>query len=146
MISLVGVWKAHGLDEAIHEAWRSGVVLCGMSAGSLCWFEQGLSGFDGQLRNVNGLGLLPWSNVVHYDEDNGSRRVAYHEAIRHGMRPGYAAENGAALHFVDQRLDRAVSSRPGARAYGVEMEGGELIETEIAPTYLGEPEPIAAAA
>src|SRR6476619_2164891 len=67
VVSMLGAWRAHGLDTVLRRAWRQGVVLCGPSAGSLCWFEQALSAFHGAPRPVRGLGLLPYSNCVHYD-------------------------------------------------------------------------------
>ncbi len=63
VISLLGVWRAHGLDQILREAWEAGVVLCGLSAGSLCWFAEGVSGFHGEPRRVRGLGLLPGATV-----------------------------------------------------------------------------------
>ncbi len=103
VVSLLGVWRAHGLDAILREAWERGVVLCGLSAGSLCWFAEAVSGFHGAPRAVEGLGLLPYSNCVHY-EPRSERRLAYHGFLRDGMRPGYAAEDGAALHFVGTEL------------------------------------------
>src|SRR5437763_13808285 len=62
VISLLGTWSAHGIDAMLREAWSSGVILCGGSAGSLCWFTDSVSGFHaGGHRRVRGLGLLPWS-------------------------------------------------------------------------------------
>ncbi len=85
VVSLLGTWRAHGLDIALREAWLSGVLLCGGSAGSLCWFSEAVSGFHrGEPRRVSGLGLLPWSNAVHY-ESEGGRRQAFHAAIGAGM-------------------------------------------------------------
>jgi peptidase E len=137
VVSLLGVWRAHGIDVILREAWQRGVVLCGLSAGSLCWFSEAATGFHGEDRRVEGLGLLPWSNAVHYDENDGARRTAYHRFVGEGMPAGYAAENGAALHFVDERLHAAISSKPSASAYRVEMLGDELLETAIEPTFLG---------
>ena len=108
-----------------------------MSAGSLCWFAEAATGFHGEDRRVEGLGLLPWSNAVHYDEAGGTRRDAYHRFLAEGMAPGYAAENGAALHFVEQKLRAVVSSKPAARAYRVEAIGDEVIETGLDAVYLG---------
>ncbi|HEX8753556.1 MAG TPA: peptidase E, partial [Solirubrobacterales bacterium] len=62
VVSLLGVWRAHGIDEILREAWEAGVVLCGLSAGSLCWFAEAVSGFHGEARRLEGLGLLPFSN------------------------------------------------------------------------------------
>ena len=67
VISLLGVWRAHGIDEILREAWEAGVVLCGLSAGSLCWFAEAVTGFHGAPQRVEGLGLLPFSNCVHYE-------------------------------------------------------------------------------
>src|SRR3954447_18697443 len=72
VLSLLGAWRAHGLDVLLREAWQRGVVLCGVSAGSLCWFREGVTGFHGTPRRYEGLGLLPWSNTVHYE--SGRRR------------------------------------------------------------------------
>src|SRR5437763_6938290 len=73
VVSMLGAWHAHGLDEILRKAWRRGVVLCGPSAGSLCWFEEALSAFHGAPRRVRGLGLLPYSNCVHYDAEPDRR-------------------------------------------------------------------------
>ena len=89
VISMLGVWRAHGLDDALREAWERGVVMCGLSAGSLCWFAEGITAFHGESRPVRGLGLLPCSNAVHYDKEP-ARRPAYREAIAAGMAAGYA--------------------------------------------------------
>ncbi len=136
VVSLLGVWRAHGIDAILREAWEAGVVLCGLSAGSLCWFAEAVTGFHGAPRRVEGLGLLPFSNCVHY-EAAGSRRLAYLEFLRAGMRPGYAAEDGAALHFDGAELSRVVASRPGARGYRLDVAGERVVEMRIATTFLG---------
>ena len=94
------------------------MVLCGLSAGSLCWFAEGVSTFHGPPERVEGLGLLPWSNTVHYSSEH-ERREAYHRWLRDGMRPGYAADDGAALHFIGDELAQVVASRGDARGYRV---------------------------
>ncbi len=137
VISLLGVWRAHGIDRILREAWEAGVVLCGLSAGSLCWFEEAVTGFHGAPRSVEGLGLLPFSNCVHY-QPGSDRRFAYHDFIREGMRCGYAAEDGAALHFVGAELHRVVASRPEARGYRLDALGERVVEMRIATTYLGD--------
>jgi dipeptidase E len=140
VISLLGVWRAHGLDVILREAWENGVALCGLSAGSLCWFAEGLTAFHAESRPIAGLGLLPCSNAVHYDQEKG-RREAYHEAIAGGMPGGFAASDGAALHFVGEGLHRAVGSRPDAKAYRVEKVGRQVVEVPLEVDYLGAPAP-----
>jgi peptidase E len=134
VLSMLGTWRAHGLDHALRAAWENGVVLCGLSAGSLCWFSQSLTAFHGAPKWVDGLGLLPYSNCVHYDAEP-ERREWYVRSIGAGMRPGYAAEDSCALHFEGADLARAVASKPGRRAFRVDADG----EHELDVAYLGEP-------
>jgi dipeptidase E len=137
MLSMLGAWRAHGLDAILRKAWRRGIVLCGPSAGSLCWFEQALSAFHGPPRIVRGLGLLPYSNCVHYDAEP-QRRAEYHRFVADGMRPGFAAEDGVALHFHGTGLQRVVSSRPDGGAFLVEHDGKRVRETRLDVSYLGD--------
>jgi peptidase E len=147
VVSLLGVWHAHGIDLALHDAWHAGVVLCGGSAGSLCWFAESVSGFHaGEPRRIRGLGFLPCSNAVHYEQERG-RRAAYREAIADGMQAGYAAGDGAALHFVGTELAEAISSRPDARAYFVSADArGRVRERMLAVRLLDRPAALAAVA
>jgi dipeptidase E len=145
LISLMGVLRAHQLDVALREAWEAGIVLCGVSAGSLCWFEEAMSGYHSAPRPVQGLGLLPGSNAVHYDKEE-QRRPAYHLAVGGGMPGGYAADDGAALHFAGESLLRVVSSRPNARAYRVDAVGCEVVEAPLPVEYLGAARDVALAA
>ena len=116
LVSLLGTWRAHGFDALLREAWRAGVVLCGGSAGSLCWFAHARQRVPrGAARRIEALGLLPWSNAVHYDEESG-RRGAFLDAVADGLPPGYGVGDGAALHFVGHRAGRSrVLARGAAR-------------------------------
>ena len=131
VISLLGTWRAHGIDAMLRRAWEAGVVMTGLSAGSLCWFEQGMTAFHGESTPVFGMGFLPHSNAVHYD-DKPERRAAYLRAVGDGMMPGYGTGDGAALHFVDTELAEVVTSRPKARAFHVTAAG----ESELVTRYL----------
>jgi dipeptidase E len=137
VVSMLGAWRAHGLDAVLRRAWRRGVVMCGPSAGSLCWFAESLTAFHGAPRRVRGLGMLPFSNCVHYTNEP-ARRGEYHRFVGDGMRPGFAADDGAALHFRGEELHRVVASRPHARAYRVEPVDDEVSETPLAIDYLGQ--------
>jgi dipeptidase E len=136
VVSMLGVWRAHGLDDILRKAWHEGVVLCGPSAGSLCWFEEALSAFHGPPRRIRGLGLLPYSNCVHYDAEP-ARRSEYHGLVSDGMRPGFAVDDGVALHFKNTRLEQVVSSRPDRCAYHVERVGDEIVEAALEVSCLG---------
>jgi peptidase E len=138
LVSLLGTWRAHRFDALLREAWRAGVVLCGGSAGSLCWFAQSVSAFhQGPPSRIEGLGLLPWSNAVHYDEEC-DRRMAFLEAIADGFPPGFGVGDGAAVHFVGTELAEVVASRSGARAVYAGPDGaGGVLERELPVRYLG---------
>jgi peptidase E len=138
LVSLLGTWGAHGLDEVLREAWEAGVILCGGSAGALCWFDHALSGFhEGPEREIAALGLLPWSCAVHYREEPG-RRQGFLDAIGNGLPAGYGAGDSAALHFVGTELAEAVSSRPQASAvFASCASDGAVVERELAVRYLG---------
>jgi peptidase E len=145
LVSLLGTWRAHAIDEVLREAWQAGVVLCGGSAGSLCWFASALSGFHaGPVRLVDGLGFLPCSNAVHYDDEPG-RRAAFRDAVAAGLAPGYGVSDGAALRFVGVDLAEVVSSRAGARAVYVSADGsGGASERELPVRFLGTRQLVAA--
>jgi len=135
--NMLAIWRVHDFDRILREAWESGVVLCGLSAGSLCWFAEGVSTFHGPPQRVEGLGLLPWSNTVHYSSEP-TRREALFAWLDDGMPPAYAADDGAALHFIGHDLAQVVASRPHARAYRVELRQGHAVTTQLATRYLGD--------
>ena len=147
VISLLGTWSAHGIDCMLRGAWEAGVVMTGLSAGSLCWFEQGMTAFHGESRPVPGMGFLPYTNAVHY-EDKPDRRAAFLAAVADGLSAGYGTGDGAALHFVGTELVEVVTSRSTARAYHVTPDGSAVKETELTTRFLGAPlaiEPVLAA-
>jgi dipeptidase E len=117
----LAVWRVHGFDAILREAWERGVLLCGWSAGMICWFEAGVTdSFGPELAGMrDGLGLLPGSACPHYDGE-GRRRPVYRELVAGGFPPGYAADDGAALLFEGTELREVVAARAGATAYRVE--------------------------
>ena len=139
-LNMLAVWRVHGVDVALARAYQAGIVMCGLSAGGLCWFEAGVTDSLGDQLSAldNALGLLPGSFCPHYDGDP-RRRPTYQRLVREGMAPGYAADVGAALHFVDGALSEIVSSRPQAAAYRLERHGGEAQERKLVVRYLGDP-------
>jgi dipeptidase E len=136
VLSLLGVWGAHGIDTILREAWERGVILCGVSAGSLCWFTEGVTAVHGAAQPYTGLGILPWSNTVHYDAERG-RGDEFRRQLLDGMTPGFAAEDGAALHFHGDKLHRVVTSRPDARAFRMRCTNGRVARKPLRSTYLG---------
>jgi peptidase E len=137
--NLLAVWRVHGLDEAFRAAWRAGVVLAGVSAGSLCWHVGGTTdSFGPDLRPVtDGLALLPFSNGVHYDSEP-QRRPLYQRLVAEGTLPaGYATDDGVGLVYRGTELVEAVADRPGKAAYRVGRGAdGTAVETRIEPRRL----------
>ncbi len=134
--NVLAVWRLHGIDAILREAWRRGVVLTGISAGMLCWFESCVTDSFGPLAGLeDGLGLLPGSACPHYDGE-AQRRPTYHRLVSEGLAGGYAADDCAALHFVGRRLHRCVASRAGAGCYRVRKVGGKVVEERLATRLL----------
>ncbi|MCR8847186.1 peptidase E [Rossellomorea sp. SC111] len=138
--SMLALWKEWGIDAILRKAWESGIILSGLSAGSICWFEEGTTDSYGVgLETIEGLGLIEGSHSPHYDGEE-NRRPLYHSFVESGeLQAGYAADDGAALHFIEGELARAVSSRPHASAYRVEKKDGMIQEYRIPTIYLGHP-------
>jgi peptidase E len=136
--SMLAVWRDWGLDRHLRRAWERGVVLGGVSAGAICWFEQGVTdAVAGALTALDGLGLLAGSCCPHYDSER-ERRPTFRRLIARGaLAAGVAADDGAALHYVDGRLWRAVSSRPRAGAYRVRRIAGRAVEKRLPALALG---------
>ena len=136
--SMLALWREWGVDATLRIAWERGTVLAGLSAGAICWFEQGLTdSVPGALTALPCLGLLPGSACPHYDGE-AERRPTFRRLVAAGdLLPGLAVDDGAALHFVGTTLAQVISSRPAARAYRVERAGHEALETPLPADYLG---------
>jgi peptidase E len=135
--NLLAIWRTHGLDVLLRKALDNGTVLAGLSAGMICWFDGGVTDSFGQLQALReGLGFLEGSACPHYDGECG-RRPAYHRLISEGFPAGYAADDGAALHFRGQELVEVVSSRREAGAYRVSLIDGRIMETPLTVRFLG---------
>ncbi len=122
--NLLAVWEVHDVGKAMRRAWEAGVVLGGVSAGSICWHAGGVTdSFGPELRVVtNGLGLLPYGNGVHYDTEAG-RRPAVHAAVADKVLPTtYCTDDGAGLLYRGTELVEAVSERRNGGAYLVYRE------------------------
>jgi peptidase E len=137
--NLLALWRLHGLDEILRDCWQSGVVLAGISAGSLCWHVGGTTdSFGPELRAVtDGLAFVPWSNCPHYDAEE-QRRPLYQRLVGEGVLPsGYATDNGVGLHYRGAELVEAVSEVAGGGAYFVErLADGTVSESRLEPRLL----------
>jgi peptidase E len=135
--SMLALWREWGLDLILRKAYENGVILAGISAGANCWFEQCTTdSVPGELRVLAGLGFLAGSFSPHYDGE-AERRPSLHRFLKAGqILPGFAAENSAAIHFVDEQPLRAICSKSTARAYRVGYSREQVNEEALEMTDL----------
>lgn len=139
--NLLSLWRLHGVDSAMREAWEAGVVLAGVSAGSLCWHVGGTTdSFGPELQPVtNGLGFLPYGNGVHYDSEE-QRRPLLQRLVADGVLPlSFATDDGVGLHYEGTSLAECLTDLSGKYAYRVEADGaGGVTETRLETRILGD--------
>ncbi len=137
--SMLAVWRVHELDRILRKAWQAGIVLAGVSAGAICWFDGGTTdSFGVRLRPFTaGLGFLAGSYCPHYSSDP-ARRPLFQSLVADGtLAPGLACDDGTAVHFVDDSLAEVVADRPDASGYRVEPDGaGGAAETMLSTRLL----------
>jgi dipeptidase E len=125
--NMLAIWKVHGIDVLMREAWEQGVILWGASAGMICWFEHGVTdSFGPELAAMDCLGFLSGSACPHYDGE-AQRRPRYRELVEGGLAEGIAADDGVAVHYVGTEISEIVTCRPGAAAYRVTNAGEERL-------------------
>ena len=131
--NMLAIWRVHGFDEILREAYEQGVILSGSSAGMICWYEAGVTdSFGPQLEGLcDGLGLIAGSGCPHYDDEE-LRRPTYRRLIdEEGFPPGIAVDSGVAVRYVDGQLVEVVSPREGAGAYRVEPGSETPLEARV---------------
>jgi dipeptidase E len=128
----LAIWRTHGFDAILREAWEHGVLLTGWSAGMICWFEHGVTdSFGPELAAMECLGLLPGSACPHFDGEE-QRRPRYTQLVAEGFPAGIAADDDVGLHYVGTELREVVTTREGATAYRIGPAG----EERLGPTLL----------
>ncbi len=135
--SLLAIWRDWGVTEILREAWEVGIVLTGVSAGAICWFEQGLTdSFSDGLRPLDCLGFLPGSCCPHYDGE-AQRRPSYHRLLTSGeISAGVAIEDWTGVHFKGSEIHRVIASKRGARAYSMRAVHGSVQEVPLPGDFL----------
>jgi dipeptidase E len=127
----LAIWRLHGFDAVLREAWEEGALLTGGSAGMICWFEHGVTdSFGPQLAPMECLGFLPGSACPHYDGEE-LRRPVYTQLVRDGLPAGVAADDEVALHYVGTDLHEVVTSRAGATAYRVTPSDEQRLDARL---------------
>ena len=135
--SMLAVWREWGVPEIRRQAWDSGIVLTGVSAGAICWFEQGVTdSWAGELRSLDCLGFLPGSCCPHYDGE-ADRRPSYHRLLTGGeIASGVAIEDWTGVHYRETDVHRVVASKAGAKAYSLRVVNGSVQEVPLSVDYL----------
>jgi dipeptidase E len=128
--SMLAAWREWQLPKLLRQAWNSGTVIAGVSAGAICWFEAGVTdSWAGRLAPLRCLGWLSGACCPHYDSE-AERRPSVRDFVARGLLPEtLALDDGAAAHFVGRKLAQVVSSRAEAGAYRVRREGRRFVET-----------------
>lgn len=134
-LNMLGIWRAQGIDQMLIEAMQRGTVVAGGSAGSISWFESGISDSrPSGLSIVEGLSILPYSNCPHYGDQ--AKRSLYHQMMSAGqMGAGYAMDDKAGILFRNGEVVEAVTYSPEHQAYYVNIKQGEVV-AEPLPTRL----------
>lgn len=130
---LLAMWRLHGIDAALRTAWQAGVVLTGISAGSICWHAGGTTdSFGPELRAVtNGLGFVPYANGVHFDSED-QRRPLLRSLVGEGALPAaYATDDGAGVLYRGTEFSEAVGETDRAGVYFIERRDGTGVETAL---------------
>ena len=139
--NLLVIWRLHRVDVLLRElAAERGLVVCGGSAGGLCWFDCGVTdSFGPELAPLNdGLGWLEGSFCPHYDNEP-SRRPTYTRLVGDGTLPGgWAVDDAAALHYVNGEFRAAMTDRPDAKVYRVRKTETGVAEEPVEPQRLSE--------
>lgn len=147
MVNLIAIWRAHGLDAILREAWEEGILVCGQSAGAMCWFEWGITSSSGEPAPAEGLGLLPGSACVHYLSEP-ERRRRFMDEIGAGTIPaGLGMEDQTGALFEGVQMVKSIVAREGAAVWSVEPGhngSGEATEKRLDSRRLEDQEPTTA--
>ena len=137
LVNLLALWRAHGVDAILREAWQAGIVLAGLSAGSMCWFEHGITKSGGAPAPAPASASCRARTPSTTTASRSGGRCSSTRSASGAIAPGWGVDDGVGLLFRGTRLAEAVSSRPQARAYRVHVVDGEVVEEEIEPRLLG---------
>ncbi len=129
--SMLALWREWGMDEVLHEAYEKGIILCGSSAGAICWFEQCITDSVWPLGVLDCMGILKGSCCPHYD-DEAERRPAYLKFVQsEEALPGIALAQDAAAHYIDGDLHKIVTGAKNKKCYLVNAQEEKELEVEF---------------
>jgi dipeptidase E len=133
-LNMIAIWQAQGIDTVLKKAYERGIILSGGSAGSVCWFLNGLSDSRPKfLSIVQGLGFIPASHCAHYHSQPTRKPIYFDDILKGKMPAGYAIDDSAGVVFVNEKYTRAVSLNKENNAYYISVSGGGVFE-KLLPT------------
>lgn len=136
-LSMLAIWREWGADKVLQQALEQGIVLAGISAGAICWYEECVTDSIWPLGSIKGLGFLKGSACPHYDGE-AERRPTYMQMVKNGDTiAGLAFQDYAGAHYVDGELKQIITSRPNANVYHVSLKDGKAVENALPKVYLG---------
>jgi peptidase E len=136
-LNMMAIWKAQGIDTLLKKAYLKGCVMAGGSAGSLCWFKEGLTDSRPQrLTLVSCLGFIPTSHCPHYHSEP-TRRPLYHDyLIKKELQPGYAVDDAAGILFQNETYIKSLALNDQNHTYFVSAPNGIIKEEDLPVTEI----------
>jgi dipeptidase E len=131
--SMLALWKEWGVDDCLQEAYDRGIILAGLSAGMICWFEQGITDSVWPLGVVNGLGMIAGSGCPHFDTEL-ERAPFYKNAVAMGtVNPGYALDDGTGIHFLNGIYHKGVKVKADQKILYIDRHEEKEMPTMLLP-------------
>jgi aminopeptidase N len=135
--SMLAVWKEWGLDKILKKAYRDGIVMSGVSAGAICWFQNGITdSWASNLKIMPCLNFIKGTCCPHYDEEPERRPAVKKLLLSNKIKDVFAVDGGAALHIKDEKIFKSVVFRNKKSSYFVSCEGKKINEKSFKKTTL----------
>ena len=127
--SMLAVWKEWGLDKILKKAYRDGIVMSGVSAGAICWFQNGITdSWASNLKIMPCLNFIKGTCCPHYDEEPERRPTVKKLLLSNKIKDVFAVDGGAALHIKDEKIFKSVVFRNEKSSYFVSYDGKKINE------------------
>ena len=127
--SMLAVWREWKLDKLLLNAYKKGKILCGVSAGAICWFKQGITdSWASNLNTLDCLGFIDGMACPHYQEESDRRPDLHKFLLDEKAIPGHAIDGGAAAHFINGNFYKGVQFYPDSYVYEVTKKGKKVEE------------------
>ena len=127
--SMLAVWRDWGLDVILKNAYEAGVIMCGVSAGAICWFQRGVTdSWSDDLKVMDCLGFIEGACCPHYDEEPERKPFVKRSLEERNLDSCFSIDGGCALHFIDESPVKSVVFEKDKNAFFVTMDDSNLNE------------------